>query len=170
MIPVKGLKTGKHQYSFDIDKEFFESYNKSEIKGADLKADVEMTVEVKTISLTVCFNGFIEVVCDRCLEYVQLPLHFSDKTCVEKGKSEESDNSEMIVIPENEHEIDLTQYLYECIMLSLPYQVVHQDDKEGNSTCNKAMIDKLNEHSADETVQKESDPRWDALKDLKTRK
>ena len=135
MIPVKGLKTGKHQYSFDIDKEFFESYNKSEIKGADLKADIEMTVEVKTISLTVCFNGFIEVVCDRCLEYVQLPLHFSDKTYVEKGKSEESDNSEMIVIPENEHEIDLTQYLYECIMLSLPYQVVHQDDKEGNSTC-----------------------------------
>jgi uncharacterized metal-binding protein YceD (DUF177 family) len=94
-------------------------------------------------------------------------LNFSEKAYVKKGEQDNEGKEEMIMIPENEHEIELSQYLYESIVLHMPYQLVHPNDEQGNSLCNQEMLDRLNEFSADETREKESDPRWHVLKDLK---
>ncbi len=43
---------------------------------------------------------------------------------------------------------------------------MHEDDENGNSTCDPQVLAKLEELSQKEE-EKESDPRWDALKNLK---
>jgi uncharacterized metal-binding protein YceD (DUF177 family) len=69
---------------------------------------------------------------------------------------------------EKAYELDLTHFLYETIELALPTQLIHPDDENGNPTCNPEMLQKLAELAPKEEQQTtETDPRWDALKNLK---
>ena len=40
-IPISGLKEGQHYFDFEIDKEFFEQFEESEVKEGKLTAVVE---------------------------------------------------------------------------------------------------------------------------------
>ena len=84
-----------------------------------------------------------------------------------------SDNEELLILPHGEHQVDLSQYIYEMIVLSIPLKRVHPGIKDG--TLKTAVLDKLNELSvkeqAKEIIQEEqTDPRWDKLKKLLTDK
>ena len=61
--------------------------------------------------------------------------------------------------------LDLKQLIFEIIILNLPNKRQHPFDEEGNSTCNEEMVDLVNKYT--EVEEKSSDPRWDALKNLK---
>ena len=41
-IPFTGLKIGKHQFEFEIDKSFFDAFEYSLVKEGHLKAAVEL--------------------------------------------------------------------------------------------------------------------------------
>ena len=70
----------------------------------------------------------------------------------------------LLLLPADEHELDLKQYIYEYIHLALPIKRVHPDDKNGKSTCDPEMLKKLKEHIVNN--ENENDPRWDELKKL----
>ena len=174
VLPVKGLKTGKHKFTFDIEKEFFESFDKSEINDASYKVEIELNKESRVMEMSVHFTGYMEVQCDRCLEYFKLTRNFSEKAFVKVSNTKQTEDDEIIYIAENEHELNLAQYLYECIMLNMPYQSLHPSDENGNSMCNREMLKRLDEFSANKDIRKgtveETDPRWNQLKELKTKK
>jgi uncharacterized metal-binding protein YceD (DUF177 family) len=65
------------------------------------------------------------------------------------------------VVTHDTHEIDVSQYIYEMLVLNLPYKRVHARMKD----CNQEVLNKLREFESHED--QESDPRWDALKKLK---
>ncbi|GAH01766.1 unnamed protein product, partial [marine sediment metagenome] len=74
---------------------------------------------------------------------------------------------DVLIIGRDDHEIEVGQYLFEFILLALPYQKVHPDDSEGHSTCNPEMIKQLDAHRSSEADKEEKiDPRWDALKGI----
>ena len=77
------------------------------------------------------------------------------------------EDDDIISIAANEHELNISQFVYEYIMLSLPLKRVHPDDKDGNSTCDKEVLDKLNDYIVEEEEEDSKDPRWDGLKDIK---
>ena len=76
---------------------------------------------------------------------------------------DESD-PDIITVPADENELDMAQYFYEYILLAMPIQRMHPNDREGNSTCDPKMLSKLKEHAVNE--EDNSDPRWDELKKL----
>ena len=41
-IPLSGLKEGHHTIDFEIDNEFFEKFEESEVKEGSLVANIEM--------------------------------------------------------------------------------------------------------------------------------
>jgi uncharacterized protein len=84
--------------------------------------------------------------CDRCLEAFYMPLSSANRLFVRQGKEWEESDPDMITMPLDEHEIDLSQFFYEYIHLALPLKRIHPDDGDGNSTCNPDMIRKLNDH------------------------
>ena len=173
VIPVKGLKTGKHTYTFDIDNEFFESLKRSEIRDASFIVEVELNKETRIMELTAHFKGSVEVLCDRCLEYFKLTRDFHERAVVTFSRNKGTENDDFLIIPENDHELDLTHYFYESIMLNMPYQYIHPTDKEGNSLCNQEMIKRLNTYSAknkNDQQQGETDPRWHQLKEIRFKK
>jgi uncharacterized metal-binding protein YceD (DUF177 family) len=79
---------------------------------------------------------------------------------LENGVSDEDD---LILLPESSTEIDLAPYVYEAIIFSLPMKRIHSNDSNGNSLCNKEMIERLNKYLIQEPA---TDPRWDTLKKL----
>jgi uncharacterized protein len=163
-IPLAGLKEGRHTYGFTLGNDFFEAFEGTEIRKGELKAEVMLEKCSTHLQLDIVIKGNAEVMCDRCLEKFYLPLSCENRLFVRQGKEWEETDPDMITMPLDEHELDLSQFFYEYIHLALPLKRIHPDDYKGRSTCDPEMIRRLEEHLiADED---KSDPRWDVLKKL----
>jgi uncharacterized protein len=163
-ILLSGLKEGHHTLDFEIDKEFFEQIEESEVKEGSLIANIELDKRTTHIDLTIRVSGSVRVSCDRCLEMFSQPVSSENRILVKFGKSIDDIDPDIISVSADENELDLQQQLYEFIMLALPIKRVHPADKKGRSTCDPVMLKKLEELIIEE--EKENDPRWDELKKL----
>lgn len=164
-IPLAGLKEGRYTYQFDMGDDFFEAFEESEVKKGILKADVTLDKRGSLLELRIVINGEVEVMCDRCLDFFRMNISSSNKLYVKRGEEWDDSDPEMLTMPADEFNFDLSQYFYEYIHLALPLQRVHPVDKEGRSTCDPEMLKKLKEHVIED--KKSTDPRWDELKKLK---
>ena len=161
-IPFKGLALGNHQYSFKIGKKFFNNIEYSEIENGEVTAEVEMLKETTMLVFNFALHGSVKLTCDRCLENYHQPIEGNFKLIVKFGEEPEELSDEIITISHNDDDFDLTHYLYEYIVLLLPLKHVHPDDEDGNQTCSVEMLEQIAEYS-----EKKSDPRWEALKNIK---
>lgn len=166
-VRISGLGEGNHNFSFELNREFFALFEQSEISRGNVQAEVVLEKKTGVFSLYFSLEGQVEVVCDRCLEKFMMDISTSQTIFVKTGETPGEVEDDVLIVGRDDHEIEVTQYLYEFIMLSLPYKKIHPDDLEGNSTCNREMLQKLNAHRTEEPDSKEkTDPRWDALKDI----
>ncbi len=163
-IPVSGLKEGQNYFDFEINKEFFEQFEESEIKEGKLTAVVDVDKRTSHIDLVIKIQGVVSISCDRCLGIFSLPVDCTNRLLVKLGKVRDEDDPDIITIPAEEQDLDLKQYLFEYILLALPIKRIHPDDDDGNSTCDPGMLEKLQEHIAGDANGK--DPRWDELKKI----
>ena len=173
LIPFIGLKLGKHQFEYQINNKFFENFDFNEYENSDIK--VNLVLEKKSIFMELNFKhkGTVNVACDTTGEMFDLPVKGKIKVVVQFGEEFNNDNEELLIIPHGEHQLDVAQYIYEMIVLSVPFKRIHPGIKDG--TLKSAALDKLNELKVKE-VKKEHkqeediDPRWDKLKQLLTDK
>ncbi|MEZ4996218.1 MAG: DUF177 domain-containing protein [Bacteroidales bacterium] len=163
-IPLAGLKETRYTYEFTIGDDFFGAFEESEIKKGEMRAVVVLQKCSTHLELDIVINGKAEVICDRCLEPFKMTLSSANRLFVRQGQEWEEADPDMITMPLDEHEIDLSQFFYEYIHLALPIKRIHPDDEKGNSTCDPEMIRKLNDHLIQ--GEGETDPRWDDLKKL----
>lgn len=162
-IPFLGLKEGVHDYAFDIDAVFFESFEYSEVKQGQVHVDVSMEKQERMLIFNFNIKGSVELPCDRCLAPLQLEISGDERLIVKFGQEWEEESEEVMIMPETESRIDISGFIYEYIMLMLPYKRVHPEDS-GESLCDESMVDKLGQHASTET-----DPRWEALKEIKNK-
>jgi len=166
-IPFTGLKEGEHEFTFRFGEEFFNKYEVLDTRGGVIKALVLLVKKPNILRLEIQLRGTLDLQCDRCLETFSYPVAYSGSLIVKFGLNIEESTDEIWVVNPNEHELDLEQYFFECISLSLPIQKIHPEDLSGNSGCNSEMLNILNTHKNFSTGEKtENDPRWDKLKGL----
>jgi uncharacterized protein len=163
-VPLSGLKEGQYLYDFEIGNNFFESFEESEIKEASLYVRVELDKRSSHVDLLIKLSGKVRILCDRCLEKFDQPIAFENRLLIKFGKHWEDSDPDIIIVPADENELNIEQYLYEFIHLALPIKRVHPQDGPGKNSCDPEMLKKLNEHIISEN--KMSDPRWDELKKL----
>lgn len=164
LIPVRGIKEGPHSFEFEIGKDFFDLFEESEIKEGELTAIVILEKSPSHIDLEIKISGYVRVSCDRCLEMFNHHVECQNRLLVKFGHELDDSNPDIITLPYDESELDLKQYIYEFIHLSLPIQRFHPDDDRGISTCNPVMLEKLKEHQVDEG--NHNDLRWEELEKL----
>jgi len=162
-IPFRGLKLGDHHFEYVIDEKFFECIEYSEIKRGKVSVAIELNKQERMLIFQFNINGTVEVECDRCLGLFDYPVSGDQMMYVKLGDEWLEESDDVLIIPESEHEFNVGQLIYEYIMLMLPIQRIHPDDDNGNSTCDPEMLEKLGTG----TKPQQSDPRWDALADLK---
>jgi len=173
LIPFIGLKLGKHQFEYQINKAFFDDFDYDEFESSEIKVNVVLEKKSTMLELHFKHKGTVHVPCDLTGEMFDLPVKGKIKLVVQFGEQFNNDNEELLILPHGEHQLDLKQYIYEMIALSIPLKKVHPGIKDG--TLQTPALDKLRELSVKdnkkETIQEENtDPRWDQLKKLLTDK
>ena len=126
-IAWKGLKNGRHDFRFEVDKALFEAFESTEIKDGRCEVSVGVDRSEKQLTLDVGITGHVVVECDRCLEDCRVPIDFEGQLVVKfSDEVHEYDGEVMWMLP-GEDRVELAQYIYESIVLSLPYQRVHPE-------------------------------------------
>lgn len=126
-IAWKGLKNGTYHFDFKVDNALFEAYESTDIKGGDLTVEVTLDRGESMLSLQTVIRGTVTVACDRCLEECRLPVAFDGTLLVRFSDEVHDYDGEVTWISPAETHVSLAQYIYESIVLSLPYQRVHPE-------------------------------------------
>jgi len=172
LIPFIGLKLGKHHFEYQISNAFFEIFDYHEYNNSDIKVNVVLEKKSTIMELAFKHKGIVNVPCDMTNEEFDLPVKGIMKLIVRFGEVYNNDNEELLILPHGEFQIDVSQYIYEMIVLSVPLRRIHPGVKDGS--LNTEALTKLKELSIKELKKEEKeeniDPRWDKLKQLLTDK
>jgi uncharacterized metal-binding protein YceD (DUF177 family) len=167
IINFSGLKAGIHTFDIRIDSSFFKSFDHSLIEEGEAEITLTLEKQMSMLLLKFVFHGEIIADCDRCAARFKYPIYGESLLTVKFG-DESSDDDEIIYLPYGEHEIDLTQYIYEMHSLSVPLRIVPCETygKE-KYACDESVLEMLNKISVSN---QEIDPRWEALQNIKLKK
>jgi uncharacterized protein len=171
ILQFSGLSVGNHEFEFKITDAFFEQFDDSEISTGSIAVIATLVKQNNLMQLLFDLQGTVGIACDRCMKDFDFPIDISEKLVVKHGNPEES-TDEILVIPEGASEIQLSHYLYEYIMVSIPARRVPCEIDKTLFECDAETLKKLNEISTSE--EKEGDveinPLWMQLNKLKDNK
>ena len=144
-IAFKGLKPGSYTYGFELDGELFRAFESPEITDGRLKACVQMERAERQLTLDVAIEGEVVVPCDRCLEDCRLPVRYAGRLLVRFSDEPAEYDGDVLWLHPSDEELDLAQYLYESVVLSLPYRRVHPEGE-----CDAEMLKRFRIVSSEE--------------------
>lgn len=180
-ISFIGLKNGEHTFEYQVDNLFFENYSYTDFNC--IQANISVLLNKKATHLEVHFKaeGVVNVPCDVTNEDFDLPIENEFHLIVKFGEIYNDDHDEILIIPPTEYEINLAQYIYELVVLSIPakrvspeatdedfdedeFDFLFEEDEENEQ--NELAEDTTEDNSDTEDI----DPRWEKLKKLLTDK
>ena len=134
-IAYRGLKPGPHDFDFKVGRELFEAFSAGDIKDGACDVHVRLDRAETQLVIDVRITGHVVVECDRCLEDCRIPVDYDGRLLVRFSDEEREYDGDVLWLSPVEDEVDLMQYIYESIVLSLPYQRVHPEGE-----CNPEMM------------------------------
>ena len=116
-------------------------------------------------------GGTLEVICDRCNS--NLPLELWDEFNITLKMVEEpglmngqDDDPDMYYIAQGDSHVDVANWIYEFINLTIPMQKTCDFEKMDGPYCNAAALDLLKKMEPEKTEIKEN-PIWKGLEKFK---
>lgn len=169
-IPFSGLKLGKHEFVYEIDNAFFESFDYQEFNGASIHTKAILEKMSNMMELRIEAEGTVNVDCDLTGEPFDQPIESELHLVIKFGEEYNDEDDEILIIPHGEYQINIAQYIYEMLVLAVPQKRVHPGVEDG--TLKSDILDKLEELQPKENKKpaEKTDPRWDDLKKLLTDK
>lgn len=171
LVQFEGLKQGSHLFDWEIKKEFFEDFGNTEPENGEYTVKMELLKDNNMIILEFDIHGTYPGQCDMCLNDVVVPVYHQDRIVVKFSSEPQEATEEMVVLHTGDYEIDVKQFIYEFITVSLPWRKTCAD---AGKTCNADMLSKLSEFNlvepeadSPEGDENAADSPWDALKSLK---
>lgn len=171
-VAFKGLKDGAHQFEYRIGRQFFEEYEYQEFLDCQVTVKVDLLKSPTMLEFDFRAEGEVEVPCDLSNEPYMQEVRGDFHLVVKFGEAYSEEDDELLIIPHGEYEFELSQFIYDLIVLSVPSKRVHPGILDGTMT--SEILDKLEElapgkgqSEVGETDKEDStDPRWDDLKKL----
>ncbi len=164
-----GLKEGKHQFEYKIEKSFFEAFKYDEIIDTNLLVELNFIKKNTLLELQFSANGTVRVLCDVTNEPYNQTIVGTLSMVVKFGEEYNDDNDEILIIPHGDYKLNVAQFIYEMIVLSIPKKKIHPGINDG--TLKSDILEKLEElKPRGKKNLNEIDPRWDDLKKLLTDK
>lgn len=172
-IQFVGLKLGKHIFDYEINQTFFEYFEFDEFNTINVNLNIHLEKKTTLLELNFSGNGSVNINCDVSNEPYDQPINFNFNLVVKFGQEYNNENDSILIIPHGSYEINIAQYIYELIVLSIPQKRIHPGVEDG--TLNSEILRKLEDLSPNTDLKAESssndvDPRWNKLKKLLTDK
>jgi uncharacterized metal-binding protein YceD (DUF177 family) len=170
MIPFVGLKLGKHQFEYKINKTFFEAFNYDDFIDADVTITLDFEKASTLFDLNFTAKGYFNLACDLTNEPYNQPIEAQLNLVVKFGPEFNNENESILILPYQAYEIDISQYIYEMLVLAIPAKRVHPGIADG--TLKSDILDKLKELQPKQISldEEQVDPRWSKLQTLRTKK
>jgi uncharacterized metal-binding protein YceD (DUF177 family) len=169
-IAFVGLKPGLHQFEYEIDDKFFTPFQQQDFKNC--QADVKVTLDKKTGFLLLKFEvgGKLEVICDRCNSNLPLNLweefHLVVKLVDEPAvMNEQEEDPDVYYISRGDSHLQLAEWIYEFINLSIPMQKTCEFPDMSGPYCNpsaRELLKRINDRDM-----KQENPVWKGLEKFK---
>lgn len=147
-IAFVGLKPGEHEYVYPVSDKFFEEFQPQDFTNC--QATVKMKLDKKPGFMLLKFDvdGKVEVNCDRCGNNLPLQLWDEFNLVVKMvddpaEMNEKEEDPDIYYISKNESHLNVAEWIYEFINLSIPMQKMCKEDEIGGPQCNKEVLDKL---------------------------
>ena len=171
-IPFVGLKIGEHHFDYQIDNTFFEHFEYEDFSQVNVNTNVTLVKKATLLDLHFEIEGIVNVNCDVTNEPYDQDVKGVFDLVVKFGDEFNDEREDILIIPHGEFEINIAQYIYELIVLSMPIKRVHPGVEDG--TLQSEVLKKLEElspnNNENNTPSEEIDPRWNKLKKLLTDK
>ncbi len=169
-IAWQGLKPGVHTYVYEIDNDFMCDREIDEVfSNWSAKIKLEFDKHESFFMLHFDVDGQVTVPCDRCGDDFVLKL-WDEFNLIIKLTGEETDEiqdeDDVIFIARSETVIDISNWLYEFLMLSIPLQRIHPDNADGSLGCNADALLLLSKLS--EIEEPKINPLWKDLENFKS--
>ena len=165
-VSFSGLKNGKHEFKFEIDKTFFQLFD-TEQEFTNPKIEVNILLEKHTtfLEFEIKVHGTVELICDITNEEFDHPIENQIKVLVKFGEEYDDSEEDVITIPAGDHAFNAAQLIYENVQLSIPMKKLSPNVSDEDLE----LLDQFSPKDIEETEEEEheSDPRWDALKKLR---
>ncbi len=166
-VAFSGLKTGKHEFKFEVEQAFFDLFEtEQEFSGAKIDVDVLLEKHSTFLDFLIKIHGTVNLVCDITSETFTHPIENEIKFLVKFGEEYDDSNEEVITIPSGDSSFNISQIIYEAVVLSIPMKKISPNVNEEDDY--HKILEKFSPKSKEiEEKTEEIDPRWEALKKLK---
>ena len=165
ILKFAGLKEGKHKFDYEADNSFFKIYDYREFNDANINFNVDFIKKSTVLELQIIGDGVVNINCTLSNEPFDYNLKTRFKLIVKFGEYYDDSNDELLILPQGSHSINLDQFLYEMVVLSMPIRNVHPGVEDGSIKSD--VINRLKDFDINNEKSSNFDPRWDKLKKLK---
>jgi uncharacterized protein len=143
-VPVDGFDFGGQRYA---------------VPGGQVDVTLDIAHTTNGYSLRLRFATDLEGPCMRCLEPADHEVEVDAREIDQPGGGEELSSPYL-----DEEQLDIAAWARDALALALPTQIVCREDCQGLcAVCGE----NLNEAGPDHVHEREPDPRWAALRELK---
>ena len=169
-IAFVGLKAGDHYFTYEITDKFFEPFQQQDFTNCQTVVKLKLEKNNGFMMLKFDLDGKVEVVCDRCGN--NLPIQLWDEfniivKMVEDPEmmNEREEDPDVYYISKTESHIDVANWIYEFINLSIPMQKMCKEDEIGGPQCNTEVLEKL--RKMEEETTSDTKAIWKGLDQFK---
>ena len=169
IIDLIALRESPFEFEFSLAPEEIDlESNDAKLKSA-AKLKGKLTQHIAQTNVEGVIRAELEIECTRCLQPIETDAEFAFNAAFvtpenfTEAKEAELNANDLDVSVFEGDKIDLTELVREQILLNLPEQVFCKEDCRGlceKCGANRNLIDC-------NCIEKEVDPRWAALKNLK---
>ena len=170
-IAFVGLKPGVHEFFYELDDRFFADRNAEDL--SDVQATVKLSLEKLPGLMRLKFEvgGKTNVTCDRCGNPLHMNLWDEFNMIVKMTENpdemnEQEEDPDVYYISHTESHLNVADWMYEFVLLSLPMQRMCSEEEMGGPQCNTEVLEKL-KNMEENIKQNNSNSLWKGLDKFK---
>ena len=147
-IAFVGLKPGIHEFSYKVDDKFFAEKGNPDFTNCH--ADIKLSLDKKSSFMLLKFEigGKADVTCDRCGNQLKMDIWDEFNMLLKLVENpdemnEQEEDPDVYYISRTESHFDISNWIYEFVLLSFPLQKSCPEAEMGGPQCNKEVLEKL---------------------------
>ncbi|MES2431921.1 MAG: YceD family protein [Bacteroidota bacterium] len=174
-IAFVGLKPGIHEFTYEVNDEFFAEIENREFTNCVAKIKVQLDKKSSFFLLKFEIGGKADVICDKCGNTLTKDLWDEFNMLVKmvdnpEEMNEQEEDPDVHYISKTESHLTLNDWIFEFVSLSVPYQKMCSEEEFGGDKCNKEVLAKLKEMEAKFQQDNNAGSIWKGLDQFKENK
>lgn len=147
-IAFVGLKPGVHEYKYEVDNKFFANYSQADFTNCQASIHLKLEKNTSFMMLKFEIGGSMNVICDRCGNPLNMDLWDEFNMVIKQVENpdemnEMEEDPDIFYISRTESHLQVADWIYEFVSLSVPMQRMCGEQEMGGPQCNKEILSML---------------------------